>query len=168
MLENPKNIANVAAVIRNIDSLGITKLYVVDGFKILKKEWESMRNDRHLNKISSSAVKWSFVKTFQTTAECMDHLKKNNFVSMVTSPHLSDKVRNINLSKGVFTQKKLAIWFGNETDGMTEEAIEKSIGCVQIEMAGIIESLNLSVSTGIVLYFIAQQRRQFKEMKAYT
>ena len=165
VIENPRNLANVAAIVRNIDTLGIAKLYVVDGFKILKKEWEDMRKDKHLNVISSSAIKWAYVKTFDTTEECYDHLKDNNYVSMVTSPHISDVVNNISLSKGVFTQKKLAIWFGNESGGISDEAISKSIGCVQIETAGIVESLNLSVSTGIVLYFIAQQRRQFLESK---
>jgi len=165
VIENPKNIANVAAVIRNIDTLGIAKLYVVDGFKILKQEWENMRTNKHLNTISSSAIKWTFVKTFETTEECMNHLKEKNFVSMVTSPHTTEIVPNVSLSKGAFTQKKLAIWFGNETHGITDEAISKSIGCVQIETAGIVESLNLAVSTGIVLYFIAQKRRQFTELK---
>ena len=37
VLENPKNFENVLAIIRNVDALGIEKLYVVDGFNVLPK-----------------------------------------------------------------------------------------------------------------------------------
>jgi hypothetical protein len=41
-------------------------------------------------------------------------------------------------------------------------AVENSLACINIPMAGIIESLNLGTTTGIVLYEIAKQRREFK------
>lgn len=160
VLENPRNIQNVGAVIRNIDTLGIGKLYIVDGWKIMPTYWEQMRNNRTLKNISSSAIKWAFVKTFPTTSDCLNYLNLKHYVNMVTSPHIKGR-SNMNLSEGLYTQSKLAIWFGNETCGVTDEVIDKSIGCIQIEMSGIIESLNLSVSTGIVLWHIAQQRRAF-------
>lgn len=166
VLENPKNINNVSSVVRNIDALGIGKLYVVDGFNLLPKgHWkESMRNDKNLSNISVSAIKWTYVRRFDTTKSCIDHIKKDGFLSMVTSPHLKGK-DNFDLHEGNFTQKKLAVWFGNESCGISDEAIKESIGCIQIEMGGIVESLNLSVSTGIVLHQIATRRRKFIEEK---
>jgi tRNA (guanosine-2'-O-)-methyltransferase len=58
--------------------------------------------------------------------------------------------------------KKLAIWFGNEGTGISESALERSELCINIPMYGIIESLNLGTSSGIVLYEITKQRRAFQ------
>ncbi|MDR1691490.1 MAG: hypothetical protein LBR35_01455, partial [Rickettsiales bacterium] len=62
-----------------------------------------------------------------------------------------------------FTQKRLAVWFGTESRGISDLAVERSAACVSIEMYGIIESFNLAVSTGIVLYEITKQRREFQK-----
>ena len=164
VLENPRLINNVSAVIRNIDALGIGKLYVIDGYNILQSTWEQMRKNKKIMCVSSSAVKWAYVKKFKTTSECISYLTDHNYISVVTSPHLKGFTNTL-LNDGTFTQKKLAVWFGNESNGVSQEIIDKSDECIQIEMPGIIESLNLSVSTGIVLYTIAQKRRQYKNKK---
>ena len=163
VLENPRFLNNVASVIRNIDTLGIGKLYVIDGYNILPQIWETMRTNKTLNCISSSAVKWAYIKKFETTSHCISYLRKNNFTSIITSPHLKG-IKNTFLSNGRFTHKKLAVWFGNESKGVSQEVIDNCIECIQIEMSGIVESLNLAVSTGIVLYTIAQQRRKYNKM----
>ena len=161
VLENPKSIENIGSTIRNIDALGAEKLYVVDGYKLLPKDWETMRNKHSLNKISASAIKWSFVKTFETVDKCIEHLNNKKFISIATSPHLKGR-KNVLLENGKYTHKRLAVWFGNESQGVSEKAIDISEFCVNIQMSGIIESLNLGTSTGIVLYEITKQRRVFK------
>ena len=161
VLENPKTIENIGSTIRNINSLGAEKLYVVDGNNLLPGDWESMRNRRTLTKISASAVKWTYVRKFKTTQECLDHLNNKDFINMVTSPHIKGK-DNIILHNGEYTQKRLAVWFGNESQGISDLAINNSKVCIQIPMSGIIESVNLGTCTGIVLYEITKQRREFK------
>jgi tRNA (guanosine-2'-O-)-methyltransferase len=163
VLENPSNMQNIGAIIRNINSLGVAKLYVVDEKNIFKnKSWSEMRTADTLNNTSVSAIKWTFVKVFKSSKECFDYLEKNNFTSFGTSPHIKGKI-NVSLDQGIFTQKKLAVWFGTETSGMSDYAINKCANLIQIPMAGIIESFNLSVSTGIVLYEITKQRRNYKK-----
>lgn len=161
VLEEPNMIKNIGTVIRNINALGVEKLYVVDSQGRLPDDWQDMRERRSLIKPSVSAIKWSFVKTFKSTQECIDHLNKNRFTSVVTSPHIKGKT-NVILHEGNFTQKRLAVWFGNESRGISELAVENSEACIQIEMFGIIESLNLGTSSGIVLYEIAKQRRKYQ------
>ena len=161
VLEEPNMLKNIGTVIRNINALGVEKLYVVDSQKRLPSDWQEMRERTSLLKPSVSAIKWSFVKTFESTQECIDHLNKNKFTSIVTSPHVKGKT-NVILHEGNYTQKRLAVWFGNESRGISELAVENSEGCVQIEMFGIIESLNLGTSSGIVLYEIAKQRRKYQ------
>lgn len=163
VLEEPRDVKNIATVIRNINALGVEKLYIVDSHNAIPDKWEDMRERKKLMDISVSAVKWTFVKKFKTTDECMDHLEKNKFVSIVTSPHIKGKT-NVILQDGDFTQKKLAVWFGSEAAGISNLAVKRSSACVSIEMYGIIESLNLGTSTGIVLYEITKQRRAYNKI----
>jgi tRNA (guanosine-2'-O-)-methyltransferase len=164
VLENPKTIENIASTLRNIDALGAEKLYVVDQSKLLPNDWETMRNKHSLLKISASAVKWTYVRVFPDTKSCLEHLKKKLFVSAVTSPHIKGK-ENVILENGKYTQKRLAVWFGNESHGVSDEAINESKICINIPMCGIIESLNLGTSTGIVLYEITKQRHAYTNRK---
>lgn len=162
VLENPKTIENIGSVMRNVDALGVAKLYVVDGYNLLPNDWQTMRNKSSLNKISASAVKWAYVHRFSDTKSCIEYLKENKYTSVVTSPHLKGK-QNVLLEDGKFTQKRLAVWFGNESKGISDEAVDASEFCVNIPMSGIIESLNLGTCSGIVLYEITKQRRNYRK-----
>ena len=164
VLEEPQDYKNIGRTIRNINALGVEKLYIVDSRNKVPDDWQEMRTDVTLTKTSGSAIKWSFVKKFNSTKECIDHLDKNGFTSMVTSPHLKGR-KNVVLHEGKYTKIKLAVWFGNESRGVSDEAVENSKACINIPMYGIIESLNLGTSTGIVMYEITKQRREFKLKK---
>jgi tRNA (guanosine-2'-O-)-methyltransferase len=162
VIEDPQDIRNIGTVIRNVNALGVEKVYVVDPRSALPADWQDMREKRSLSKTSVSAVKWSFVKRFESTADCLDHLEANRFVSAVTSPHVKGR-KNVVLHEfdySVFT--KLAVWFGNETRGISQLAVERSELCIGIPMFGMIESLNLGTSSGIVLYEVTKQRREYQ------
>ncbi|PWJ43008.1 TrmH family RNA methyltransferase [Sediminitomix flava] len=158
VLEEPNFIMNIGNVIRNVNALGVEKLYVVDSKKRLEDNLEEMRKRKSLLKHSVSAIKWTEVNRFNSTEECLQQLEKDHYTSVVTSPYIKGK-KNAILHEGVYTQEKLAVWFGNESDGISNLAIEKSELCIQMEMFGQVDSLNLATSTGIVLYEITKQRR---------
>ncbi len=162
VLENPKNSVNLASTIRNVSAFGAEKIYIVGGYKGIPKNFEQFRNNGQLATASVGSNKWTFVKHFETTEDCIKHLRKNWYKIAITSPHLKGK-NNVDLYKGNFTQKRLALWFGNESHGVSEEAIKESDFCVQIPMGGIVESLNLGVATGIVLSYVRNQRLNFKK-----
>jgi tRNA (guanosine-2'-O-)-methyltransferase len=162
VLENPMDIRNIGTVIRNVNALGVEKTYIVDSRRALPDDWEQMRERKSLSETSVSAVKWSFVKRFDSTEACLEHLEKNRFTSVVTSPHIKGKVNHI-LHEADYTQPRLAVWFGNESRGISELAVERSECCISIPMFGIIESLNLGTTSGIVLYEITKQRRVYQE-----
>ncbi|QJB68889.1 TrmH family RNA methyltransferase [Parasphingorhabdus halotolerans] len=162
VIEDPSNIKNIGTVIRNVNALGVEKVYIVDPRKALPDDWQEMRGKKSLSKTSVSAVKWSFVKRFDTTEDCLAHLERKNFHSIVTSPHVKG-MDNVYLHEGEFTEHaKLAVWFGNEKRGISDLAVKRSDMCVAIPMFGMIESLNLGTSSGIVLYEIAKQRRAYQ------
>jgi tRNA (guanosine-2'-O-)-methyltransferase len=159
VLEFPKDVKNIASAIRNISAFGVEKLYVVGGAKIVSN-FESARRNKRLKNLSAGANKWVFVKNFGTTSECVKHLKRNLYTIAVTSSHIKEG-NNINLYEGDFTQKRLAIWFGNESKGVSDEAVKAADMCIQIPMGGIVESLNLGTSTGIILSYISYLRLKF-------
>ena len=162
VIEHPDDIRNIGAIIRNVNALGVEKAYVVTDQGTLPDEWEVMRTKPKLSAVSASAIKWSFVRKFKDTGSCMDHLEKNGFVSVVTSPHMKGH-KNVVIHEHDYTPyKKLAVWFGNEGIGISKAALERSMLCINIPMFGIIESLNLGTSSGIVLYEITKQRRAFQ------
>ena len=162
VIEDPQNPRNIGTVIRNVNALGAEKVYVVDSRRVLPDDWQELREEPKLSKLSVSAVKWTFVKRFDSTEACLVHLEKSGFVSIATSPHLKGKA-HIFLHEGDFTKHaKLAVWFGNEARGISDLAVERSAMCVSIPMFGMIESLNLGTSSGIVLYEVAKQRREYQ------
>lgn len=161
VLENPMDIKNLGAVIRNTNALGVEKIYVVDSRKSLPNDWEDIREKKSLFKISVSASKWTFVKRFDNTEECLAHLEKQRFTSVITSPHIKGK-DNFILHEADYTQTRLAVWFGNESRGVSDLVVENSEFCVSIPMFGMIESLNLATTTGIVLYEVTKQRREYQ------
>lgn len=110
--------------------------------------------------VSVGANKWVFVKQFDTASKCIAHLRENRYTIAVTSSHFKSK-NNVNLYEQSFTQKRLAVWFGNESRGISKEAAEEADICIQIPMGGIVESLNLGTSTGIILSYISYQRLRF-------
>jgi len=159
VLENPKDIVNIASAVRNISAFGVEKLYVI-GNNPAVKDFETSRSHKGLTNTSVGANKWVFVRQFDTTAECIDHLRKNRYTIAVTSSHTKGK-ENVNLYEETFTQKRLAVWFGNESKGISDEALTEADMCIQIPMGGIVESLNLGTSTGIVLSYVSYQRLRF-------
>jgi tRNA (guanosine-2'-O-)-methyltransferase len=167
VIEDPHDIKNIGSVVRNVCALGVEKTYIVDTRKALPDRWDEMREQKSLSGTSASAIKWSFVRRFGTTAECLEHLAKKRFVSVVTSPHVKGK-NNVVLHEGDYTvHHKLAVWFGNEARGISPLAVRHSEMCINIPMLGMIESLNLGTSSGIVLYEITKQRRAYQRMYKY-
>ena len=162
VLEEPNDIGNIGTVIRNVNASGVEKVYIVDPQGALPDEWQEMRETRALSKTSGSANKWTFVKRFDSTQDCLDHLRSNGYKSVATSPHVKGKA-SYYLDECDFTEMaKLAVWFGNEARGISEAAVEQSEFCVAIPMFGLMESLNLGTSSGIVLYEVTKQRRAYQ------
>lgn len=161
VLEEPENPRNIGTVIRNVNALGAEKVYVVDPRQVLSDDWQELRGEPKLSKLSVSAVKWTFVKRFDSTEECLAHLEKNRFVSLATSPHVKGKANSLLHEADFAEHAKLAVWFGNEARGLSDLAVERSQMCISIPMFGMIESLNLATSSGIVLYEVTKQRRAY-------
>jgi tRNA (guanosine-2'-O-)-methyltransferase len=163
--------ANIGSVIRNVDALGVGKLYVVSRKfpqAMFPKPGRGQTFDSILQHTSVGACKWVYVRVFDTTQACLQHLAKKRFVSVATSPHAPAHIPQLNLRSDFTRFAKLAMWFGNEAKGLTQEALTAARAVLSMPMCGMVESLNLAVCSGIVLQVVAQQRREFRCPMAWS
>jgi tRNA (guanosine-2'-O-)-methyltransferase len=149
VLEEVTNTHNASAVARTCDAAGILYVDIIS----------SDKNPFPVNKaISTRAEKWLHFTSYPSTRKCLTQLKKKGF--KILSTQLGDKSL---LYTDIDYTQPLAMVFGNESAGISDEALEMSDYVVKIPMFGMAQSLNLSVSVGIILYEALRQRGQKNE-----
>ena len=145
VLENVFDPHNISAVMRTCDAVGVQELYVLNTKIPRHKKWGA--------KSSSSAAKWLTIYQFENAEECFFELRKK--YSKVLTTHLSSDA--VNLYQIDLTQP-LALIFGNEHSGVSEEIRNLADGNFIIPQAGIIRSLNISVACAVTLYEAYRQK----------
>jgi tRNA (guanosine-2'-O-)-methyltransferase len=158
VLENVHDPHNVSAVLRSCDAVGIDKVYLIYNTNKFPK----------IGRVSSaSAKKWIELARYNNVDECFAALRKEKY--KIYSTHMSESGKNKSLYDFDLT-KKVAIVFGNEHAGVTDEIKSKSDGNLIIPMYGMIQSLNISVSVAVCLYEALRQReaKGMYKKSAYT
>ena len=136
---------NASAVVRTCDAAGVLHVdFVSPNPELLG-----------INKaISTRAEKWVDLHIHTSIRDCLLPLKEKGFKVAVT--HLDKE--SIPYTEMDYTQP-LAVVFGSESEGVSRETLELADLRVQIPMLGMVQSLNLSVSVGVILYEAMKQRR---------
>ena len=147
VLENVFDPHNVSAVMRTCDSVGIQDIYIINTKIPPHKEWGF--------KSSSSARKWVTSHQFTDVQECFAALRSK--YSRILTTHLGDG--SIGLYDIDFTES-IALIFGNETHGVSEEIRKLADGNFVIPQMGIIRSLNISVACAVTIYEAYRQKKQ--------
>jgi len=149
VLEDVHDPHNAAAVLRSAEAFGVGEIWII----YEKEPYVNLRRvGRHS---SSSANKWLTIKFFRSTKACMTALKRSGYTSYATVLH-EKNARSI--FRTSMKGKRVALMFGNEHHGLSREAIDKSDKLLTIPMRGFVESLNISVSAGILLFEATRQR----------
>ena len=144
VLENIHDPHNVSAIFRTCDAVGVPKVTLIYNREKFPKIGK---------KSSASAFKWVEKEKFSTVSECYDSLRKEGFIIYASS--ISDD--SIDFYKLDF-KKKIAIVLGNEHRGVSDEVAELADKNFKIPMYGMVQSLNVSVATAIILYEGLRQR----------
>jgi len=149
VLENIHDPHNAAAALRNCDAFGIQTVHVIF-------ETEKMFNPEKLGKLTSaSANKWLEIKTWTTASECFTSLKKEGFHIAATA--IDKNAQSFDTFE--LPKQKMAFVFGNEGFGITDIAKKMADTLIYIPMYGFVDSLNLSVTVGVVAHWISYKRR---------
>jgi tRNA (guanosine-2'-O-)-methyltransferase len=145
VLENIEDPHNVSAVLRSCDAVGIQDVYVINNKEPRRKNWGY--------RSSSSAAKWLTTHQFGDTAECIAALKQN--YKKIYTTHLSADAMGL---YELDLTESVALVFGNEHFGVSEELLAVADGNFLIPQVGIIRSLNISVACAVTIYEAYRQR----------
>jgi tRNA (guanosine-2'-O-)-methyltransferase len=145
VLENVFDPHNISAVMRTADAVGIQEISVLNSRIGLHKKWGA--------KSSSSAAKWLSIKQYSDPVACFTELRRK--YKLILTTHLSTEA--VSLYQIDFTQS-IALVFGNEHDGVSEEIRNMADGNFIIPQVGIIRSLNISVACAVSLYEAYRQK----------
>jgi tRNA (guanosine-2'-O-)-methyltransferase len=147
VLENVFDPHNVSAVMRTCDAVGIQDIYILNNRIPPHKKWGY--------KSSSTAAEWLTVHQFTDAEKCFEEVRKK-YEKIYTS-YLSDGATDLyemNLTQSI------ALVFGNETFGVSDEIRKYCDGDFIIPQVGIIKSLNISVACAVTLYEAFRQKKQ--------
>ncbi len=146
VLEEVTNTHNASAVVRTCDAAGVMYL------DIISASGEPFPVNEA---ISTRAEKWLHLSSYPSVSECFSRLKQKGLKIVAT--YLGEE--SLPYTSVDYTQP-LAIVFGNESEGISEEARNVADYKIRIPMLGMAQSLNLSVSVGIILYEALKQRME--------
>lgn len=147
VLENVFDPHNISAVMRTCDAVGVQELYILNTKIPRHKKWGA--------RSSSSAAKWLTVHQFEDTDQCFDSIRSRGLKILTT--HLDTQA--VPLYAVDFT-RPLALVFGNEHSGVSDEIRVKADGNFVIPQVGIIQSLNISVACAVTLYEAFRQKEK--------
>jgi tRNA(Leu) C34 or U34 (ribose-2'-O)-methylase TrmL len=149
ILEDIRSMHNVGSVFRTSDA------FLVEQILLCGYTPNPPHRDIHKTALGATeTVEW---KVYETTANAINALKKDDYrIYAIEQVHNSIELQTFDVSN----QDKVAIIFGNEADGVNEETIAMTDGCIEIPQAGSKHSFNISVAAGIVLWEISKKMNQ--------
>ena len=143
VMENVRKPHNLAAVARTLEAVGGLEIHAIT-------ELSSIR----LTQMSAGGIKkWIKVKKHNSTEQGLQHLKQQGFQIVATSL----ATNTIDYREPDYT-RATAILVGEELEGISQQALAMADHSISIPMAGMVQSLNVSVATALVLYEAYHQR----------
>jgi tRNA (guanosine-2'-O-)-methyltransferase len=133
---------NASAVLRSAECFGIQDVHII----------ENRNRYRPSADVAMGAEKWLTLhhhnQQENNTLACIQHLRRLGYRIVATTPHEKDQlINNLSVEEG-----PIALFFGTEIDGISQEVRDTADEFVKIPMYGFTESLNISVSAAICLY----------------
>jgi len=135
---------NVSACIRSAEAFGIQNIDVVT----LKKKFKT-------STVSRGVDQWVNLHRFDTIEDCMRNLRDQGFLVAAAFPS-GDAIPLDQLP----IAKPVALVFGNEHEGLDNKWKELADVRFNIPMAGMVESLNISVCAAISMYSVSQRAKE--------
>jgi len=152
MLDNVHSSQNLSAIIRTCDAVGVLDIYYST------KENETLRIHKS---ITQGAHRWThrYRMNDHDKVRFLKEKKAQGFQVVVT--HLEE--RAISFREIDYTKPTLLV-MGNEKDGVSAEVIAMADEVIIIPMQGMVQSLNVSVATALILY---EAQRQLENAGRY-
>ena len=153
ILDGVTDVGNFGGIIRSVFAFDF------DGIIIPRHKSADVNKD--VNRASSGALEGVNIFRVPNLARTIDMLKSLNFWIYGTSVYEEENRKISKLSEAVFNFP-VAIILGGEHSGISRLLKDKSDELIKIEMSERLDSLNVSVSAGILLYSINCQAKKSK------
>jgi TrmH family RNA methyltransferase len=143
--EAPEKPGNIGALLRTADAAGIDAVLIADPM-----------TDLYNPNIIRSSVGCIFTISISigSSEDIINYLKKNQITIYCAALQASKSYTDCDFNKGV------AIVVGTESTGVSDIWIEKSNWIIKIPMHGEIDSMNVSVAAGIIIFEAKRQRKK--------
>lgn len=155
VLEDIYQSQNASAVLRTSECLGIQDIHIVEN-----------NNKYQINPdVSLGSDKWINLhyykkKNENNTITCIEKLKSDGYKIIATHPHKNE----ISLSEYI-PKEKIALVFGTEKEGISEDIKNAADHFLTIPMYGFTESYNISVAAAITLFSLVEKIKKEKIWK---
>ena len=146
VLDNIRSLNNIGSVFRTSDAFLVEAIYLC-GITATPPNAEI-----HKTALGAEySVEW---KHFADTVNAVDDLKQKGYtVFAIEQVENSVMLDNLELDQ----DKRYAIVMGNEVKGVQQTVVDACDGCIEIPQYGTKHSLNVSVTTGIVIWDFFKQ-----------
>ncbi|USD37700.1 MULTISPECIES: tRNA (guanosine(18)-2'-O)-methyltransferase TrmH [Ferrimonas] len=136
---------NLAAMVRTADAVGVHRVHAV---------WPDQKT-KLSGGTATGSQQWVDLKSHDTIVDAIKELRAQGMQIIATN--LSDTAVDF---RDIDYTKPTAILMGQEKTGITAEALALADQDVIIPMVGMVQSLNVSVATALMLYEAQRQRQQ--------
>ena len=152
VLDEVRSLHNIGSVFRTSDA------FLVNGIYLCGITATPPHPEMHKTALGAEdTVDWIYRKH---TLDAVKELHEQGYIVLaIEQVEGSTMLGNLQLERG----KKYAIVMGNEVKGVQQEVVDACDGCIEIPQYGTKHSLNVSVTTGIVLWEFANRLIAFKE-----
>jgi len=149
VLEDVYQAHNASAVLRSCDCFGIQYVDFIEN-----------RNRYKISQdVAMGSGNWLSIKRYgesdaNNTISCLEKLKQEGYTIVATTPHKNDfSIDELPIDN------KIALVFGTEIDGITEDVYKMADRFVKIPMYGFTESFNISVCAALCMYELTKRIR---------
>ena len=141
VLDNIRSLHNIGSVFRTSDAFRVANIYLC-GITATPPHAEIHKTALG----AEDTVDWKY---FNDTLDAVKELRDNGFdIFSVEQVEGSVMLENFVPEKG----RKYAVILGNEVKGVRQDVVDASDGCIEIPQYGTKHSLNVSVTSGIVIW----------------
>lgn len=148
VLEDLANPQNAMAIVRSMDCFGVQNVHVIEN------EWDFERYETG-DKGAGKWIDFHQHNIFENnTRSATNLLKAQGFKVLATTPHTNKEIADVHFDQPI------ALVFGNETHGISEQMKKEADELVKLPMYGFSESFNISVSVALSLYELTQKMRK--------
>lgn len=142
VMENVYQFRNAAAIIRSVEACGFHKVVALEQENVFNPNLE----------VTKGAENWVEVQKMPANLDSVKKIKDRGYEIIAVSPE-----KNATMLPNFEIVKPVALFFGTEWKGVSEEIIDFSDQTLAIPMYGFTKSFNVSVAAAICMYELKQK-----------